>query len=85
LRDYFDEVKDDEFQKIDYIISTLAEKPLLKLLWEKNELKQEGEKIEHIHPLKFLLTVFENDNLNESFKKLSKRSYVWDEFLTFLL
>jgi hypothetical protein len=48
------------------IIVTMAEKPKLKLLFIQDHLKQIGAQINHVHPLRFLGTIFSNSRLKES-------------------
>ena len=47
------------------IITTMAENGKISLLLKQNHLKQMGAQINHVHPLKFLSTIFTNDRLKE--------------------
>ena len=52
------------------IISTTAEYGKLSLLMKWSHLKRLGTQIDHIHPLKFLSTIFENPYLKSCVNKL---------------
>jgi hypothetical protein len=47
------------------IITTMAENGKVGLLFKKNHLNELGSHINHIHPLKFLSTIFSNPRLKE--------------------
>ncbi len=56
------------------IISTVAETSKLSLYFKQNQLKEKGAQINHLHPLKFLSTIFTNPYLKSSMY------YVWDDY-----
>lgn len=47
------------------IITTMSENGKMGLLFKKNHLNELGSKINHIHPLKFLSTIFSTPHLKE--------------------
>lgn len=71
---YKDLVCSEEDQANIYeIISTVGEKPKLKLLFHINHLKELEAKVTHVHPLKFLSTIFKNSYLK------SLMYYIWND------
>lgn len=56
------------------IISTMAENGKLNLLFKKTHLKEIGEQINHVHPMKFMSTIFTNPHLK------SCMFYIWDDY-----
>lgn len=79
-RDYSREVSEKEKKNISYIITTLGNKPLTRVWKEKSELKKVGDRINAIHPLRFLMCVFTDENLKVAMHNLKGRDWVWNEF-----
>lgn len=66
---------------IAYIIQTLAENGKLSLLFKQGELKRLGAEINHVHPLKFLETIFANPALKACMRDISNDYFKWNGFL----
>ncbi len=79
-RDYNTEVTPLEKEFISFIVSTLGNKSLAKIWKEKSSLKKAGEKIDHIHPLKFLSVVFTDEELKVAIANLKETRWIWNEF-----
>lgn len=68
---------DEDVAKITEIVTTIADTNKLSLLFKQTHLRELGAQINHVHPLKFLSTVFSNPHLktcmfyiwNDSFKR----------------
>lgn len=56
------------------IISTMAEKGKLSLLFHQSHLRELGAQINHVHPLKFLAAIFKDPHLK------SCMFYIWDDY-----
>lgn len=56
------------------IISTMAENGKLSLLFKQGHLKELGSQINHVHPLKFLSTIFSDAHLK------SCMYYIWNDY-----
>ncbi len=56
------------------IISTMAEKGKLGLLFQQNHLRELGAHINHVHPLKFLASIFKDPYLKSSMY------YIWNDY-----
>lgn len=81
-RNYYVPVTEQEKKEIRYIITTLAQNSLTSLANSKSSLKRAGERIDHIHPLRFLSTVFSNEELKVGVHAIRDRgSWIWDEFI----
>jgi hypothetical protein len=79
-RDYSEEVTDQEKENIAYIVKTLGNKSLPKIYREKEALKKAGDKIDHVHPLRFLMTIFTNEELKAAICNIRESRWVWGEF-----
>jgi len=62
-RDYYHHVTPAEFADIKYVITSVANKNVAALLWNRKALEAAGDRTEHIHPLKFFLTIFLDEEL----------------------
>jgi len=80
-RDYAREVTSREKETIRYIITTLANHSIIALNFVRGDLEQAGASIHHIHPLKFLMTIFSDEELKVSIRHVRGKSLVWSQFL----
>lgn len=81
-RDYLQPVTLDEKQDIGFIVNTLGMSSVTKIAKNKSSLKSAGNRVNHVHPLKFLMTIFLDDRMKASMQALQKRSLMWDEFIS---
>lgn len=72
---------EEDQNNIDYLIQTMATHRKLSLLLKKNELNGIGDKIYHVHPFKFLGTVFSNENLKACMREIYKDYFKWNGFM----
>lgn len=79
-RDYKKSVSASEKEDISYVVNTLGMSPLSKIATSKSSLKKAGKRIENIHPLKFLLSIFSDDKTRASIHAMRDRTWVWEEF-----
>lgn len=79
-RNYYAAVSADEKKNLTYILRTLANNSLAKIAKEKSSLKRAGDRIENLHPFKFLETVFTDEELKVCIRALEGKSWVWSEF-----
>ena len=80
-RSYEDGVTAKEAEDIGYILKSLANSSLAKLKGDESSLKKAGDRIDHVHPLQFLLVGFKNEELKVCLRNLVGRSWVWKDFL----
>lgn len=79
-RNYYATLSSNERNDIKYIVNTLGMASLTKLARDKSSLKKAGSRINHIHPLKFLATVFSDDEMKTSMHAMQNRGWVWGDF-----
>ena len=63
------------------IISTVGETGKLSLFFKRDHLRELGSRIEHVHPLKFLSTIFGNPHLKMCMIDIYADSFKKSEFL----
>lgn len=80
-RNFWTPLTAKEKEDITYILRTLANETLLKVNSSKAALKKAGDRIDHIHPLRFLTFIFSNDEMIVCMRNLQGRTWVWSEFL----
>lgn len=71
----------DERQKIGLILKTLAENNVVNLLFEKKHLERLGHDINHVHPLRFLGTVFKEPRLVYFVRQIRRSTFKWRGFI----
>ena len=71
-----------EADDIAYIVKTLSNSSLPKIKTSESSLNKAGDRIDHVHPLQFLLCVFNNEEVKVAVRNLVGRSWVWKEFLS---
>lgn len=62
-RNYHVSVSKEEKQEIRYIITTLATYSLFGVGKERSSLNKAGDRIDHLHPFRFLMTIFTDEEL----------------------
>jgi hypothetical protein len=77
-RDYWAEITEEEKKEISYIITTLSTTSFIALALKEDSLKEAGDKVEHVHPLKFLRYIFMDPQLKQAVKKI--QGTVWKRF-----
>lgn len=80
-RNYLAEVTSSEKRDIHFIVTTLANKSLLAIAKAKGDLEIAGDRIDHIHPLNFLLTVFSSSELAVGVRNIRGKGWVWHQFI----
>jgi hypothetical protein len=78
-RDYFSPMTGQEAQDIRYIITTLGETSTVGLLMKKSTLEQAGNRIGHVHPLKFFGFILSDQRLRRSFGQM--KGIAWKNFV----
>lgn len=71
----------DEREKIAEILITLAENNVFQLLFQKKRLERLGHEIHHVHPMRFMGTVFSDPRLVYCMRCIRRSSFKWDGFL----
>lgn len=80
-RNYSAEPTDVEKAHIHFIVTTLANRSLISLAFVQEELEARGDYIDHLHPFKFLQTVFTSEELKVGIKNICGKGWVWNRFI----
>lgn len=81
-RNYNIPVSQTEKDDLTYITTTLARSslPSLATSSKRTALKKAGDRIDHLHPLRFLMTVFTDEELKANITAIRTRDWVWGKF-----
>lgn len=81
-RDYLAGVAPHEASDIHYIVTTLANVPTIGLAFYSGSLDQAGDRINHVHPFRFLQTVFTSEELKVCIRNVKNKGWVWNRFMS---
>ncbi len=79
-RDYCAGVTPQEQADIQFIVRTLANKSLIAIAMSKTELEEAGDRIDQVHPLQFLYTIFGDEELKVGIRNIRGKGWVWNQF-----
>jgi len=71
----------EDKQNINSLLMTMADNGVFKLLFEKKRLERIGHKISHVHPMRFLGTVFSDPRLVRCMYSIRRSGFKWDGFI----
>ncbi len=71
----------EEKQKIATILVTMAENNIFQLLFERKHLERLGQEINHVHPIRFIGTVFTDQRLSRCMGRIKRSGFKWDGFM----
>ncbi len=74
-------INNEEKKLISDIVNTLASYNVVELLFKKGELQSKGEKIQHVHPMRFMGYVFSDPKLSSNMQKISSSYFKWSGFV----
>jgi hypothetical protein len=80
-RNYEVALTDAEKKDIYTIVTFLADQSLLSIAAHRSELEATGDRIDAIHPLNFLATVFTNEELKVGIRNIRKKGWIWGDFI----
>ena len=63
------------------LIHSLGTLSWYELLWQKREIESIGDKVDHLHPFRFLALIFRDPHLRECMKNIYSSSLKWHRFL----
>jgi hypothetical protein len=75
-------ITEAEAQIIYEIVDTMANNNVLTLLTKKSAMEKKGNKIHHVHPIRFLSTVFTNNYLKRCMAEIMDSYFKWDGFMS---
>jgi hypothetical protein len=79
-RDYLIPVSASEKKDISFIINTLGMSSLIKIKKSESAIKKAGKRVDHLHPFRFLICIFTDDEMIASVHAMDGRAWVWSEF-----
>ncbi len=79
-RDYFAPLTANEIGDIRHIVTSLANRSLIHLLANRGEFEAAGDRVDHVHPLKFLMVIFTDEELKVCVRNMRGRGWVWGSF-----
>ena len=79
-RDYYAPLAANEIGDIRYIVTSLANRSLIHLLANRGEFEAAGDRVDHVHPLKFLMVIFTDEELKVCIRNMRGRGWVWGSF-----
>lgn len=80
-RDYSHSVSKQDKKDIHYIITTLANDSLISIGTSRSSLKKAGERIDYLHPFRFLMAIFTDEELKAGAHAIRDRGgWTWDGF-----
>ncbi len=74
-------ISKDDAETIWKIIDTVANNNPIKLAFKKNDLERKGQKVNHVHPLKFLGTIFSDPHLKACMTEIEDSYFKWNGFI----
>ena len=80
IRDYNATITEEELNDIRYVVNNLGEKSRPIILKMKGSIRSAGNRIKHLHPLRFLTCVFTDERMKVSMKNLEGKHFVWPPF-----
>lgn len=81
VRNYYAAVKGKEKDDMTYILRSLSNYSLIRIAANRSSIEKAGDRLDHIHPLRFLITVFTDEELKVYIRNMYDRSLVWKEFM----
>ena len=81
VRNYFAPLAAAEREDIRYILRTLANNSLIKIAGYKSSLNKAGDRVNHVHPFRFLECIFADDELKVCARNIQGKTWVWSGFL----
>lgn len=79
-RDYYAPISPRQKKDLSYIVNTLSKSSLVSLMRQKRDLERAGDRINNIHPLRFLIAIFTDEELKVGIRNIPK-GWVWDDFM----
>ena len=79
-RPYHKELADSEKNDIYYIMTTLGNSSLFTIALNRSNLESAGDRIDGVHPIRFLTHVFTNEELKVAIKNIRASGWIWGDF-----
>jgi hypothetical protein len=80
-RDFTQQVTPSQKSDISFIITTLGMSSLVKIGKSKSSLTKAGNRVDRIHPLRFLQCIFTDEKMKAGIYNMQSRGWIWGEFM----
>lgn len=80
-RNYNQAVTSEEKKDVSFVVNTLGMSSLAKITASQSSIKKAGKRIDHLHPLNFLMTIFSDEEMKASVHAMQGRTWVWSGFI----
>lgn len=80
-RDYNAAWRQNDMEDLTFILGTMAKSSLISIATQRSALKRAGDRIDHLHPLRFLEMILSSEELKAYVSAVKNKSFVWKEFL----
>lgn len=80
-RDYYRQVTREEKDALRFIVTSLSNKSLVSVALMRSELEVAGDHIDQLHPLKFLHTVFTDEEMKVGIRNMRSKPWIWTNFM----
>lgn len=74
-------IKDSDKRIISSMIDTIANTNVFQLALKEREVQQKGDKINHVHPVRFLGTVFSDPKIKNDMIEIKRSYFKWNGFI----
>lgn len=81
-RNYAEPASAADKADIRFIVTSLATKSWAQLLGQRSSLNKAGDRVDHVHPLRFVQVIFTDDEMNGCLHSIRDRSLVWKKFFS---
>lgn len=79
-RDFYEPLTEDHKNDIRLIVTTLANKTLPKIFMQQGALERAGQRIDRVHPLRFLEYIFSDEALKTGMHSIRSKGRIWKNF-----
>lgn len=80
-RNYDAPLTASEISDIRYIVTSLSSRSLVYLLSNRGDFEAAGDRLDHLHPLKFLMAIFVDEEMKAAIRNIRGRGWVWGNFI----
>lgn len=70
---------------ITFVVKTLANKSIATILKSKSALDSAGVRLKPVHPFRFLMCIFTDEELKVGIRNIKKRGWIWGDFMSGLI
>ncbi|MEI6531310.1 MAG: hypothetical protein WCN87_00630 [Chlamydiota bacterium] len=79
-KDYNKPLTRSDSQDIYYIITNLSNSSVINIMLNRSSIEKAGDRIDPVHPLQFLLSIFSNKELIICIHNIKNRPLIWKDF-----